>query len=457
MTETTQSALPKRFGDFEFDSRARQLRKHGHTIRLHGQPLEILGLLLERPAQVVLREEFRARLWPEDTFVDFEHSLNAAVNKLREALDDNANNPRFIETVPRRGYRFISAVDLQDSLDLKLAVPEMAASLQSSVATVESRIPSRHLHRGVFVTALVLVVVVAVVFGFDLGRVRRRLLAEPSVSRIRSIAVLPLENLSKDTEQEYFADGMTDALITNLAKLGSLRITSRTSVMRYKQTKRTIKDIGRELDVDAVIEGTVMAFGDSLTEGATILSNDPYDIVHPPATAYPTVLGQLLSARYTDQTITVFNRGLVGEQAWRALSRFIAAFVADAPDVVVLQEGYNDFRVADSAVTGIANAGVGITELAGEARRRGARVFICTLAPGRPGRAQIPTSALEVINDRLRSIARSEGAVLVDLYSALLPDVNGNVSIDGLHLTPLGYRRVAETVFAAIRADLETR
>jgi hypothetical protein len=93
VTDTTQPARPKRFGDFEFDSRARQLRKHGHTIRLHGQPLEILGLLLERPAEVVLREELRARLWPEDTFVDFEHSLNAAVNKLREALDDDANNP----------------------------------------------------------------------------------------------------------------------------------------------------------------------------------------------------------------------------------------------------------------------------------------------------------------------------------------------------------------------------
>ena len=99
----------------------------------------------------------------------------------------------------------------------------------------------------------------------------------------------------------------------------------------------------------------------------------------------------------------------------------------------------------------------GITELAGEARRRGARVFICTLAPGRPGRVQIPRSALEAINDRLRQVARSEGAVLVDLFSALLPDVNANVSIDGLHLTPLGYRRVAETVFAAIRADLEIR
>ena len=201
----------------------------------------------------------------------------------------------------------------------------------------------------------------------------------------------------------------------------------------------------------------IMAFGDSLTEGATILSNDPYAIVHPPETAYPTVLRQLLSARYTDQTITVFNRGLPGEEASRALSRFIATFVADAPDVVVLQEGYNDFTRATTDVFGIESAVRGISELAAEARRRGARVFICTLAPGRPGRVQIPRSALEFINDRLRQVARSEGAVLVDLFSALLTEVNANVSIDGLHLTPLGYRRVAETVFAAIRADLEIR
>ena len=201
----------------------------------------------------------------------------------------------------------------------------------------------------------------------------------------------------------------------------------------------------------------IMAFGDSLTEGATVLGNDPYAISHPQETAYPTVLRQLLSARYTDQTITVFNRGLPGEEAARALPRFIATFAADTPDVVVLQEGYNDFRRAEIDVNGIASAVTGVTQLAGEARRRGARVFICTLAPSRPGRGQIPTSVLEVINDRLRQVARSEGAVLVDLYSALVTDVNANVSIDGLHLTPLGYRRVAETVFAAIRADLEVR
>lgn len=201
----------------------------------------------------------------------------------------------------------------------------------------------------------------------------------------------------------------------------------------------------------------IMAFGDSLTVGDTLLGTDPYAFVRPPGTDYPTVLGQLLSARYTDQTITVSNRGLVGEQAFRALPRFIATFAADTPDVVVLQEGYNDYQVSDTDAIGIANAAAGIIELTREARRRGARAFICTLAPGKPGRVQIRTSVLEAINDRLRQIARIEGAVLVDLYSALLPDLNANVSVDGLHLTPLGYRRVAETVFAAIRADLEIR
>jgi lysophospholipase L1-like esterase len=201
----------------------------------------------------------------------------------------------------------------------------------------------------------------------------------------------------------------------------------------------------------------IMAFGDSLTEGATLLTSDPYDFSHSPLTAYPTVLGQLLSARYSDQTITVFNRGEVGESASRARSRFIATFVANAPDVVVLWEGYNDVKVADNDADGIAAAIAGITDLAGEARRRGARVFICTLTPGKPGRVQIHPSTLQVINDRLRQVARGEGAVLVDLFGALLPDVNANVSIDGMHLTPLGYRKVAETVFAAIRADLEIR
>ena len=201
----------------------------------------------------------------------------------------------------------------------------------------------------------------------------------------------------------------------------------------------------------------IMAFGDSLTAGATVMSDNQYDVATLPQTAYPTVLQQLLSARYTNQTITVFNRGLGGEESWRALARFIASFTADNPDAVVLHEGYNDYLRAETGAIGIANIEHGIRELAGEARRRGARVFICTLSPGRPGRGQIQTSALLEINERLRGIARNEGAVVIDLYNALSPDVNAYISIDGLHLTPAGYRRVAETVFAAIRADLEIK
>ncbi len=181
-------------------------------------------MLLESPGQLVTREELRTRLWPTDTFVDFDHGLNAAVNKLRDALSESAEKPTYVETLPRRGYRFISAVDLPDSLGLKLPVPEMPASLESPVVVAETHIPSRYGRRRVFVTALVLVVILAVVFGFDLGGVRHRLVGEPSVPRIQSIAVLPLENLSKDPEQEYFADGMTDELITNLAQISAFHL-----------------------------------------------------------------------------------------------------------------------------------------------------------------------------------------------------------------------------------------
>ncbi len=206
------------------------------------------------------------------------------------------------------------------------------------------------------------------------------------------------------------------------------------------------------------LRGTrILAFGDSMTDGQTILSNDPYDLFAPPETAYPTVLNRLLSARYTDQNIIVFNRGRPGEQASRALARFISVLVDDRPDAVVLMEGYNDIKQTTNESAGIDAALLGLSELAAEARRRGVRVFICNLAPGKPGRIEILRSTLDYVNSRLPQIARTQNAVLVDIFSALLPEVNANVTIDGLHLTPLGYRRVAETVFAAIRADLEVR
>src|SRR5712692_8584923 len=231
-----------RFGPFEADLRAGELRKHGMKLKLVGQPLEVLAMLLECPGQLVTREELRARLWPTDTFVDFDHGLSAAVNKLRDALSDSAEKPTYVETLPRRGYRFISAVDLPDSLGLKPAVSEMRASHESTV-----------------------------VFGFDLGGLRRRLFGEPSAPRIQSIAVLPLENLSQDPEQEYFADGMTDELITKLAQISALRVISRTSAMRYKGTKKSVSEIARELHVDAVVEGAVMRAGDRVRISAQLI------------------------------------------------------------------------------------------------------------------------------------------------------------------------------------------
>ena len=269
--EKNVSLKAVRFGPFEADLRAGELRKHGVKLKLVGQPFEVLAMLLESPGQLVTREELRTRLWPTDTFVDFDHGLNAAVNKLRDALSESAEKPTYVETLPRRGYRFISAVELPDSLGLKLPVPEMPASLESPVVVAETQIPSRYGRRRVFVTALVLVVILAVVFGFDLGGVRHRLAGEPSVPRIQSIAVVPLEILSKDPEQEYFADGMTDELITNLAQISALRVISRTSAMQYKGTKKSLSEIAWELHVDAVVEGTVMHSGDRVRITAQLI------------------------------------------------------------------------------------------------------------------------------------------------------------------------------------------
>ena len=194
---TSPSSGPQvvRFGLYEADLRAGELRKQGLRIRLREQSFQVLTILLERPGDIVTREELTKRLWPDGTFVDFEQGLNAAVTRLREALGDSPEKPLFIETLARRGYRFIAS-----------------------------------------------------------------LAASPG-SRIRSLAVLPLENLSRDPEQEYFAEGLTEALITTLAKIGALRVVSRTTAMHYKGVHRPLPEIARELNVDAIVEGTVQRSG----------------------------------------------------------------------------------------------------------------------------------------------------------------------------------------------------
>jgi lysophospholipase L1-like esterase len=201
----------------------------------------------------------------------------------------------------------------------------------------------------------------------------------------------------------------------------------------------------------------IMAFGDSITEGQVIVPNtESAELVDTP-NSYPVVMAGLLGARYTDQRIEVFNRGKATERSELALSRFTGSFGIDRPDTVVLLEGYNDIIFAPTTALGILAAEAGVSALAADARNRGARVFICTLTPGKIGRRQIANSAIQAVNERLRVVARGEGAYLIDLYSALALDIEGNISSDGLHLTELGYKRVAETVFAAIRDDLEIK
>jgi len=201
-----------------------------------------------------------------------------------------------------------------------------------------------------------------------------------------------------------------------------------------------------------------MAFGDSLTAGEIVVpGGDDTETRANPETAYPAVLARLLSARYTTQTITVVNRGKSAEQADRALGRFVDDFLSNSPEAVILLEGVNDIIVAETSGLGIDTAERGVSALAADARNRHARVFIVNLPPTKAGRRRVPLSTIQAFNDRLRVVARGEGALLIDIFSALLPDVDAMVGSDGLHLTEAGYRRVAETIFAALRDDLEIK
>jgi TolB-like protein/DNA-binding winged helix-turn-helix (wHTH) protein len=242
-----------RFGLFELDLRTRQLTKNGVKIRLPQQSIQALSLLLERPGEIVTREELRQRLWPSDVFVDFDHGLNKSIQKLRDALGDSAGSPRYIETIPRIGYRFIGPANgataiREPTSDINAPPPQNLASAP------QAGIAGSRRARWLFIAAWI-----------GLGAltagllIRWRLRANNS---IQSLAVLPLDNLSGDSSQDYFADGMTDELITMLAKDSTLRIVSRTSVMQYRGARRPLPEIARALHADAILEGSVSRSGD---------------------------------------------------------------------------------------------------------------------------------------------------------------------------------------------------
>jgi TolB-like protein/Tfp pilus assembly protein PilF len=213
------------FGEFQMDAAGGELCRQGTRLKLQDQPLLILRILIERPGEIVTREELQHKVWPSDTFVDFDHGINNAIKRLREALGDTADTPRYIETLPRRGYRFIGCI-------------------------------------------------------------------ERETPRFRSLAVLPLEDLSHDPEQEYFADGLTEALITTLAKIGELRVVSRTSSMLYKGVRKPLREIAHELEVDTVVEGTVLRAGDRVRITAQLI--DPMKETHLWAESYDRHLRDIL-------------------------------------------------------------------------------------------------------------------------------------------------------------------
>src|SRR5262245_32514111 len=248
-----------RFGVFEPDSRSRELFKQGRKVRLHQQAFQTLALLLEHPGELVTRDELHRRLWPSDTFVNFDLGLNSAVKKVRDALHDSADSPRYVETLPRRGYRFIAPVEtvslpkreeaaLSDGEMEEDSPPALERPPQQTIRWTQHR----SVRGGAAVAASVLIALTLQ------GFVWRRHPLASTVPPVRALAVLPLENLSGDPGQEYFVDGMTEALITNLAQISALKVISRTSVMGYKATRKSLQEIARDLSVDAVVEGAVI-------------------------------------------------------------------------------------------------------------------------------------------------------------------------------------------------------
>ncbi len=250
-----------RFGDFELDPSRFELRRNQRVLKLERIPMELLILLVEKGGEVASRQEIVDRLWGKDVFVDTESGINTAIRKIRQALRDDPEQPRYVQTVTGKGYRFVG-VDQSSRLTHAEAAPaSVVAATGTEVAKVaEPEAAARHRPRAIYVVALAVCGLAAAGLAWN-GGLRDRILRSSRATQIHSIAVLPLANLSGDAAQDYFVDGLTDEMITALAKNRSLRVVSRTSAMQYKGVQRPVGDIARELGVDGILEGSVTRSG----------------------------------------------------------------------------------------------------------------------------------------------------------------------------------------------------
>ena len=251
------SAPTYNFGDFVLDPARFELRRSGRTLKLERIPLELLILLVQREGQVVSRQEIVDRVWGKDVFVDTEHGINTAIRKIRTVLREDIEKPRFIQTVSGKGYRFVPEAPTGNP---ETTPPDHLAAADAATMWVEAE-PSSASPGAISFRRLGVVVGLLLVFaaavGINIADLRDLVFDSHGVGPIHSIAVLPLANLSGDSSQDYFADGMTDELITALAQNRSLRIVSRTSAMQYKGVNKPSREIAKALGVDGVLEGSV--------------------------------------------------------------------------------------------------------------------------------------------------------------------------------------------------------
>lgn len=244
MAVTSQTPQVIRFGAFELDVQAGELRKSGTRVKIQEQPFQVLMLLVSRPGELVSREELRRQLWAADTFVDFETGLNRSIAKLRELLGDSPDAPRYIKTIPRKGYRFISPVE---------PLPGPAEAPDFPSPKLPAARPARRTVQ-LFLVAFAALCIAGIYWA------QRRVRQSSAITVRRTmLVVLPFENLTGDPEQEYFSDGMTEETITQLGELQAkdLGLIARTSAMKYKHSSKGIADIAQELHVDYIVEGSV--------------------------------------------------------------------------------------------------------------------------------------------------------------------------------------------------------
>jgi len=249
------------FGPFEANFTTGELRKHGIRLKLQDQPLQILKMLLARPGELVTREEIRQNLWPSGTFVDFDNGLNAAVNRLREALSDSAENAKFIETLPRRGYRFVGV--LEGAVPAHVQMPQSADSISGVGEKAAQARPWWHRKTVVVSTGVVVVVLLVLLTSFAVLRGQHRV--------IDSVAILPFVNATPDAGEEYLSEGITESVTNSLSQLPNLRVVAWTTMSRYKGKEAEFQKIGKDLRVRAVLSGKLLQRGDTLIVEAELV------------------------------------------------------------------------------------------------------------------------------------------------------------------------------------------